>query len=314
MTGSTRSISQAAEIKKRLNEKWAGRRIGRFVIQSLLGRGGMAVVFRAQDVTLKRDVALKLFPKQVNKGGNDENVQQFIREARAAAQLEHPHVVQVLEVGVHEGWVYFAMQLVEGNNLGSLTKRHGGLDYVAACRSVVEAADALAFAHSKGIIHRDIKPSNLMLTEDGKCKVGDFGLAALNDPNDSFRLSGERVGTPGFMAPEVIRGVPAGPTADIYSLGATLYFLLSGNRLMDYDDCVAVAKGEKEPTAPKVNDLPFNTPPALFETIEKMLATDPADRPQSAAAVVKLLTPFARGEGNPACRPARRRRRRSLRT
>src|SRR5687768_3499102 len=207
--------------------KWKGRILKRFKLVDLLGQGAMGKVFRAEDVTLRRYVALKVLPTKTKEGQRDHKVDQFVREARSAATLDHPNAVTIYEIGESSGVHYIAMELVEGGNLEKLIKASGPMEIDRACQIAAEAAEALAAAHAQGIIHRDVKPSNLLLARNGRCKIADFGLARYEDPED-LTPRGECVGTPCYIAPELPLGQKATAQSDIYSLGCALWFLLTG--------------------------------------------------------------------------------------
>lgn len=255
-----------------------GRVLGRFKLISLIGKGGMGTVYRAMDLTLKRQVALKVFPQKITKGTRTYRLEQFIREARSAAVIEHPHVIHIYEVGVSGGWCYIAMELVEGGNLTELVKAGGPIDMVRACQLVAEAAEALAIAHKMGIVHRDVKPSNLMLTRAGRCKVTDFGLASLDDPSDPFHLPTETVGTPLYVAPEVTQGQPATFASDIYCLGATLFYLLVGSPPFTGKTVGEVLKKHRSSPLPDLRKLRPDLPEGLIKAVETAMNKNPQER------------------------------------
>jgi serine/threonine protein kinase len=268
---------------------WLGRRVGRFKLLALIGQGAMGRVFRAEDATLNRQVALKILPATIHFGDRTLTVEQFIREARSAASLEHPNVVQIYEVNEMDKIWYIAMELLEGGNLRELVKANGPMDSVRACQLVAEAAEALDYAHRAGIIHRDIKPSNLMLTRTGRCKVTDFGLARIHDANDGFDLGVEAVGTPHYMAPEVARGFPATAASDVYSLGCTLYYLLTGRNPFFAPSLVNVVKMHASDPQPDACEARPDLPPTLSQAIQKAMAKKPKDRFESAEQFAKVL-------------------------
>jgi serine/threonine protein kinase len=270
---------------------WLGKRIGQFKLLELLGKGAMGKVFRAEDVRLQRHVALKCLSR---KSGNDNGkttytFEQFVREARSEATLEHPHVVQVYEIDEHNGILYIAMELVEGGNLQALVKASGPMDCVRACQLTAEAAEALAYAHKLGVIHRDVKPANLMLTRSGRCKLTDFGLARMDDPSDAFHLPSEAVGTPQFMAPELARGKPATPQSDIYSLGATLWFLLTGKPPFIAPTTAELIRMHLNDPLPDLHALRPDVPESLIKAIHTAMAKDPAKRYSDAEQFAKVL-------------------------
>ncbi len=259
--------------------KSAGKQVmlGKFRLLAMLGKGSMGKVVRAEDTKLKRQVALKCMkPKN---GTNGFRVEQFVREARSAATLEHPHIVQIYEVGEEAGYHYIAMELIEGGDLGSLIKGVGVLDMHRACQLGAEASEALSHAAHMGIVHRDIKPQNLMLTRSGRCKITDFGLARIDDPADGFSMPVGAVGTPTYMAPEVIRREPATPKSDVYSLGCVLVYLLTGKPPFSANDREKLLKAHLESPVPNVCALRPDLPESLGKVISRALAKEPEERP-----------------------------------
>src|SRR5262249_40243980 len=210
------------------------RRLGRYRLKARIAEGGMGEVGLARDDENKGDVALKILGSHV---AADESARaRFQREARAAQGLESPHVIRVFDYGASDdGVVYFAMELLEGADLGRLVAQVGALPAARAGRFVRQGAAALAEAHARGIVHRDIKPENIFATQqDSKSdfiKVLDFGIAKVTDPVDDITLTrdGWLAGTPAYMAPEACTGHAADARSDIYSLGAVLYFLITGS-------------------------------------------------------------------------------------
>ncbi|MBV8781592.1 MAG: serine/threonine protein kinase [Phycisphaerae bacterium] len=268
---------------------WLGKKVGRFKLLALLGQGAMGRVFRAEDTQLQRQVALKVLPLQVKSGDKTIKVEQFIREARSAAVLEHPGVMQIYEINQAGDVFYIAMELLEGKNLLQLVKASGPMDIVRACQMGAEAAEALGHAHERGVIHRDIKPSNLMLSRGGRCKISDFGLARIDDPNDSFFLGTEAVGTPLYMAPEIPDNQPATFATDIYSLAATMFFLLSGRPPYQGQTIREILKQHASAPIPDLRELRPEIPERLAQAITKGLAKSPADRFASAEEFANIL-------------------------
>ena len=255
MSGEPRRIHEPAA-PSRSAPSWLGKRVGRFKLLGLLGRGAYGRVFLAEDTDLHRRVALKVVTpdaaaKAVQKDAAEEGtaaaslgadtaerlgrqtVDQLVREARAAARLEHPGIVTVFEVGQLPApggagmGGFIAMELAEGGTLQELVDAAGPLDIRRACTLVAEAAEALQSAHDVGVVHRDVKPANLMLARNGRVKVADFGLAAIDDPSDGHRYR-RLVGTAAYVAPEVVLGNASDEKSDQYSLAATLFALLAG--------------------------------------------------------------------------------------
>jgi len=202
-----------------------GRTIGRYRIVARLGEGGMGSVWRADDALLSRPVALKFLPETL--AASPEARQRFLREARAASQLDHPGIATVYDTGEADGRVYIALQLIEGETLAERLKRTGWLPIAEAVRIARAAAEALAHAHGKGVLHRDVTSGNLMVTAEGRVVVVDFGLAL---PEGATRLTQSQtvMGTVAYLAPEVAEGKPGDRRSDLYGLGVVLYEMLTG--------------------------------------------------------------------------------------
>ncbi|MEO1237808.1 MAG: serine/threonine-protein kinase [Planctomycetota bacterium] len=277
------SSGSASESGGSSSGRWRGKRLGKFRLLSLLGRGSMGKVFLAEDTTLKRQVAIKVMSIRGGAGESTQQkkqVQQFVREARAAAKLSHPHIVNILEIDQQQELIFIAMDLVQGGDVKRLIDDGGALPVGRACDLGADAAEALAFAHHAGVLHRDVKPGNLMLTRDGRCKLADFGLADLGDPNDTFRLPAGVIGTPHTMAPEVARGLPALPASDQYSLGCTVWHMLAGEHVFpgtvrDYKE---VLEKQVHATPPPLRELVPDVPAKLALAVERTLAKDPEAR------------------------------------
>ena len=204
-----------------------GSRFGDYEILEELGAGGMGKVYRARDLTLDRLVALKTLARELS--ADRDYVQRFLKEARAAARLNHPNIVQIYDFGCVDSIYYLAMEFVDGHSLGTYLKR-GHFSESESVQIIRHACRALSIAHADGIVHRDIKPDNLMLTSRGDVKLVDLGIAKRLDEDVSLTQTGQAIGTPHYISPEQIRGQrDIDSRADIYSLGATLYHLLTGH-------------------------------------------------------------------------------------
>jgi serine/threonine-protein kinase len=205
----------------------AGRTVGRFRIVSVLGRGGMGIVWKAEDPVLRRFAAIKFLPPHQAKSRVAR--QRFLREAQAASRLSHPGIATIYDVGEVDSEPYIAMQIFEGRTIRERLK-HQAFAPAEAVRITLQAARALQHAHTHGIIHRDVSASNVMLTQDGAVVVLDFGVALRSEDTTRISRTGELVGTIGYIAPEVIRGEDATAQSDIFNLGVVLYEMLTGHR------------------------------------------------------------------------------------
>ena len=204
-----------------------GTRFGDYEILEELGAGGMGKVYRARDLTLERLVALKMLAHQFSSDANF--VQRFLKEARAAARLNHPNIVQIYDFGCVDSIYYLAMEFVDGHSIGTYLKR-GPFSESESIQIIRHVCRALSVAHADGIVHRDIKPDNLMLTSRGAVKLVDLGIAKRLDEDQSLTQTGQAIGSPHYISPEQIRGQrDIDSRADIYSLGATLFHLLTGH-------------------------------------------------------------------------------------
>jgi eukaryotic-like serine/threonine-protein kinase len=259
---------------------------GRYELQRPLGHGGMAVVELAHDVELDRTVAVKLLAENLTR--EDEFRRRFLREAQVAARLAHPNVVRIYDVGEGDGRPYIVMEYVEGETLAAILAREGQFEARRAAEVCVQASAGLGAAHAIGLVHRDVKPQNLLVrNSDGVVKVADFGVARLDD-GTRMTLTGTVLGTTPYLAPEQVLGQPATPAADVYSLGAVLYELLTGVPPRRAETLAELGARLEEPVAP-VRELAPETPLALERIVMRCLARHPHYRPQSAAAVASEL-------------------------
>ncbi|HEX7382793.1 MAG TPA: serine/threonine-protein kinase, partial [Burkholderiaceae bacterium] len=192
-----------------------------------LGRGGMGVVYKGYEPTLARYVAIKeLSPALAH---SPQVVERFLREARAMAMLNNAHILQIFYIGPDQDHPFFVMEFVDGASVAGLIKLHGTLSPGDALKIVHQTAKGLALAHEHGVIHRDIKPANLLINYRGELKIGDFGIALASHEGESkLTNAGELVGTPGYLAPEILLGQPVDLRADVYALGVVLFEMLTG--------------------------------------------------------------------------------------
>jgi hypothetical protein len=265
----------------------------RYRITRLLGRGGMGVVYAAEHLVMQRPVAVKVIHRAYT--ARATAVERFRREVRAAARLQHPNIVTAHDADQAGDVHFLVMEMVEGVGLGRLLVTRGPLPAVEACDYVRQAALGLQHAHERGMVHRDVKPDNLMLTADGTVKLLDFGLAALTVEAgaDGLTEPDAVMGTPDYMAPEQAEDARAADTrSDIYSLGCTLYHLLTGRTPYPAATTLKKILAHRE-KPPPMADLGRDVPPGLTAVLARMLAKDPADRFQVPGEVATALAPFA---------------------
>lgn len=265
-----------------------GHQVGPFQLVQVLGRGAMGVVYLAKDSVLRRNVALKLIAKGFEK--DHEHHERFLREARAAARLVHPNVVQIYQVGETADIRFIAMEYVEGTSMGDAAKQQGGrLPEQFAMERMREASDALGLAETYGICHRDIKPSNLLLASTGVLKVADFGLAHQAGGGGTIGAASNQVeGTPFYMSPEQWSNLPTTPSADVYSLGCTFFHLLVGSPPYPAGDLLGSLRGHCLDPVPDLRTLLPSLDPRFAELIRLCMAKRPEERP-SAKAIAQAL-------------------------
>ena len=276
-------------------------RLGPFKLVKPLGRGGMGVVYLAEDTQLGRKAAVKVMRPEMT-AYDPRAYERFLREARAAAAVRHDHVVTVYQVGEENGVPYLAMELLRGTSLSAYLDRNPAPTVASAMRLGREIAEGLAAAHAKGLVHRDIKPGNIWLeAPNGRVKLLDFGLARPAGPDvpgpDRLTGSGLVVGTPGYMSPEQARGEPLDERTDLFSLGVVLYLLCTGKEPFAGANPTAVLTALAVDRQAPARDVNPKVPEALSTLIDRLLEKKPADRPASAAEVAKALRQIERGQG-----------------
>lgn len=267
-----------------------------FQILSKLGQGAMAVVFRAKQLSLDRLVAIKVLPKRLSE--NQEFVDRFYQEGRAAARLNHPNIVQAFDVGESGGYHYFVMEYIDGKTVHDLLNDGTPVEEAEAVRIMLQSAIALAHAHAQNLIHRDVKPKNLMITNSGTVKLADMGLAReMGDYATAAAEAGRAYGTPYYISPEQIRGeINIDARADIYGLGATFYHMVTGKVPFDGTTPSAVMhKHLKEPLIP-ADHINKSLSAGVGEIIEVMMAKNPAERYSSCTEVIADLEAVTRHE------------------
>ena len=280
-----------------------------FTVGPLLGQGGFAVVFRARDHTLNRDVAVKV----MDTAGAPSPLlaDRFVREAQTIARLEHPHIVPIYEVGQPADLLYIVMRCVDGPSLRQLlgSSPNRRLSVRDAARVARQVADALAHAHAEGVVHRDVKPDNILLDKRGHVMVTDFGIAKAVKAATGAQLTTEGMimGTPQYMSPEQATGDPVDGRSDIYSLGIVLYQMLTGGPPFDGESSAKIIAQQISAEPPDIRRLRSDITPALVNVLNRMLAKDPAQRYQAAAEASRALVDALPTAARDRVRPLRER-------
>ena len=272
---------------------FTGQAWGDYRLLRKLGTGGMADVYLAQQQSLDRQVAMKILKPDL---ANDANyVQRFSNEARAAASLVHPNIVQIYEVGKYERFHFIVQEYIAGKNLAQLLKRDGAFPPGLVLDILRQVAAALCKADELRIVHRDLKPENIMLSQSGEVKVADFGLArAQSADSKTLTQVGVAMGTPLYMSPEQIEGRPVDARSDIYSLGVTCYHLLSGVPPHKGETALAIAVQHLNSTPTHLSKARFDLPRALSDLVHRMFAKQPQQRPASPGELLNELSDLAK--------------------
>jgi serine/threonine protein kinase len=268
-----------------------GKTLGRYHILEQIGEGGMAIVYKAFDTRLESDVAIKVIRTERFKGENiGKALKRFEREAKALAKLSHPNIVNVLDYGEHEGRPYLVMPYLSGGTLKSLLGEK--LPYSRAVSLMVSVANALAYAHSHGIVHRDVKPSNILITESGEPTLTDFGVAKILQAEETMDLTatGMGVGTPEYMAPEQGLGKKVDHRADIYALGVILYEMVVGRKPYQADTPMAVLYKQMTDPLPRPSSLVPDLLPEVENILLKSLAKSPENRYKTMKRMAEALS------------------------
>lgn len=256
----------------------------RYKILGSLGEGGMAIVYKAHDLITDRDVAMKMLRQE--KAADKVNLNRFEREARATASLNHQNIVKVINVGNYNGLPYMVNEFVNGQNLRQVLDVRGKFSLMEACDIMYQLCSAVIYAHEHGVIHRDIKPQNIFLTPDGTIKLGDFGIAILQNSGHITR-SQTVIGTVQYIAPEVADGNPATIQSDIYAMGITFFELITGRVPFDGDTIYEVARMQIKEKFPSVKKYNPKTPECIEDIIYCSVEKDPRDRYPNAEAMRK---------------------------
>ncbi len=260
------------------NDPYVGKKIDDYIVEALVGRGGMGAVYRATDTTLGRTVAIKMLPASAI--SDETAVTRFKREAKIVSNLNHPNIAQIYRIGEVDGCPYYVMEFIEGLTLEQILRDRGKVSGSRSIRIMLQAVAGLRAASKNGIIHRDIKPANLMITADDVVKIVDFGIAK-NFADDSFQTStGTVMGTPHYMSPEQARGLKIDHRSDIYSLGATFYHMVTGRPPFESDNPITLIEKHCNEPVLAIPQYNANVPDGVCTTIYAMLAKSPSDRIQ----------------------------------
>lgn len=265
------------------------RKVGRYEILEVIGVGANSRVARAFDPLIARIVAIKLFPTELARG---EARNRFVQEARVVGQISHPAVIALHDMGIDEPsqTPYLVMEFIQGQSLEKLLEK-GSIPCSKACAWAAEVATALAVAHRKGVIHGDVKPANILITEDDRIKLTDFGMARLasRDSKDTPLL-----GSPAYWCPEQIVGKPQDARSDIFSLGVVMYEMVTGHRPFDADSLQGICSRILSSTPLPPSHANPSVPAAFNELIASCLAKDPSQRCASAETLAERLHPLSR--------------------
>ncbi|WP_423835983.1 serine/threonine-protein kinase [Streptomyces endophytica] len=281
-----------------------GRRIAEYLLQDEIGRGGMAVVYRAEDLRLGRTVAVKLLAPELAR--NDSFRQRFARESRVAAAIDHPHIVPVFEAGETEGMLYIAMRYVQGKDLAALLAREGPLSLETTCRIALQVASALDAAHAHDLVHRDVKPGNILIAEGTDSDrpehayLTDFGLTKKSLSLTGLTRVGQFVGTLDYVAPEQISGRPVDGRCDVYSLACVVFEMLTGAPPFRREDDMALLWAHMNAAPPVLTTLRPDLPPAVDPVFTRSLAKTPDDRYETCRGFVAALRAAGRTVTPPA--------------
>ncbi|MER6444938.1 serine/threonine-protein kinase [Streptomyces venezuelae] len=280
-----------------------GKQIAGYLVESEIGRGGMAVVYEARDLRLDRRVALKLLAPELAR--NDTFRQRFAHESKVAATIEHPHIVPVFEAGEADGLLYIAMRLVEGPDLRVMLDRTGPLPVQTAARIAGQVASALDAAHAHDLVHRDVKPGNILIApgtdrdHPEHAYLTDFGLTKKSLSLTGFTTDGQFVGTVTYVAPEQISGKPVDGRCDVYSLGCVVYEALAGEPPFQRDDDIALLWAHQYDAPPPLSSRRPGLPEEVDAVLAKALAKSPDDRWDSCLEFTGALRRAGEGAGPP---------------
>ncbi|HEX4981362.1 MAG TPA: serine/threonine-protein kinase [Ilumatobacteraceae bacterium] len=272
---------------------------GRYALEDELAAGGFARVYRAIDRRLNRPVAVKVLDAGRVASADPGAMKRFVREARSSAGFTHPHAVTVFDAGEADGELFLVMELVDGPSLAQLIADRGQLPEDEAVRIATQVLSALGAAHASGIVHRDVKPANILLDARGDSKLADFGIAKrFDDLTDNLTASGLVIGTLRYLAPEQAKGESVSPASDVYAVGVILHEMLTGAPPFADESLLAAANRDRHPV-PRVDHVRADVTLPVADAVARALAPDPADRFDSAEAMIDALRAGAGPTGGP---------------
>ena len=274
--GGVKTVVRPRDVTAELQERMTQVLAGRYRVQKLLGAGGMGAVFLANDLTLEREVAIKVLPPDMSR--DDRVVARFQREAKTAAKLDHPNIIPIHRVESEGGLHYFVMKYVTGRSLDSMLDDGRPLPIPFAMRVLSEAAAALGHAHARGVVHRDVKPANIMLGGDDQVVLTDFGISKVGDLTAQLTQTGMIIGTPHYMAPEQATGRDVDGRADQYSLAVVGHQLFTGKLLFSGDSAHTIIYRHVSEEPPRASSLRPDIPPAADAALHRALRKDPNER------------------------------------
>jgi len=270
----------------------------RYQLLDQLGKGGMAVVYRARDLMLERFVAVKLLREDYSRDPAFQ--QRFRQEAKAAANLSHPNIVTVHDFGLDQGQLFIVMEFVPGADLKSLIKQRGRFTSEEAVPLLIQACAGIGYAHRAGLVHCDVKPQNMLVTPDQRLKVTDFGISRALSTVHPDEQADVVWGSPQYFAPEQASGAAPSPATDVYSLGVVMYEALTGSLPFQASTAVDLARLHMEAEPPRLTEMVPDTAPALEQILVKVLSKEPSQRYRTADQLGRVLMNFGNARSAPA--------------
>ncbi|MDP6118630.1 MAG: FHA domain-containing serine/threonine-protein kinase [Planctomycetota bacterium] len=274
--------------------RWVGKKLGGYEIVEFLGKGGMGAVYKGRQISMERFVALKILNEKLV---NDKDfIERFLQEAKSAGRLNHPNIIQVIDIDMSDGTYFFSMEYVDGPTVGRILKEKGQLLVDESLEIVASTAEALHFAHRNALIHRDIKPDNVMINSEGQVKLADLGLARNPDDDMVDLVDGKKIvwGTPSYMSPEQAMGHKLDGRSDLYSLGATWYQMLTGNAPFKGKTGPEIMQQHISSRVPNIHKKNDQVPREVSTMIEKLLRKRAEDRYQSGEELSMAVNDYRR--------------------